>query len=177
MFLVNGFEPIEAITTIDILLRCKLDVRTVALGQEALVEGAHGITVKCDEVFNKDNSESFDCIVAPGGPGVDNYFLHNEFLELIKNFNEKGKLLAFICAGPKVLATLDILSNKEYTSYPSVKDFIAEKGGIYKNLPAVKCENIITGKSAGATKDFATLIASQFISEEDVEEVINSMYY
>ncbi len=177
VFLVEGFEPIEAIETIDILRRCKLDVKTIALGDELIVKGAHGITLVCDETFTKVNYKNFDAIVAPGGPGVDNYFTHNDFLELIKSFYHNGKLLAFICAAPKVLGAVGVLANKEFTSFPTVKETIEKDGGIYKDKSVVENCNVITAKAAGCTKEFAVAIASYFLDENEVEMVIKNMYY
>ena len=47
VFLADGFEEIEAVTTIDILRRAELDVRIAGVGGR-LVRGAHGITVCAD---------------------------------------------------------------------------------------------------------------------------------
>ena len=73
VFLAKGFEEIEAITPIDLLRRCELDVVTVGIGGKN-IEGAHGITVQTD--IQDDElilSDDIKMIVLPGGmPGTLN---------------------------------------------------------------------------------------------------------
>lgn len=45
VILADGFEEIEALTTIDILRRCDIQVNTVSITGKRAVVGAHGITV------------------------------------------------------------------------------------------------------------------------------------
>ncbi len=177
VFLVTGFEPIEAIGTIDILRRCGIDVTTISLTNDKIVNGALGVTIVSDDIFENINFDEYKGIVAPGGPGTDNYFEHKDFLNIVKKFYEEKKLLAFICAAPKVLAELGFLNGAECTSFPSVKENLISKGGIYKDKPVVVSENIITGMAAGSVKDFAEAIGSYLIDKEEVQKVIANMYY
>ena len=48
LFLDNGFEEIEAITTIDLLRRANIALTTVSITGSELVLGAHNIAVKAD---------------------------------------------------------------------------------------------------------------------------------
>lgn len=47
VFLADGFEEIEALTTVDVLRRAELEVVTVGIGDK-LIRGAHGILVGTD---------------------------------------------------------------------------------------------------------------------------------
>ena len=51
VFLAEGFEEIEAITTIDLLRRAGAEVTTVAVNANATVKGAHGIPVVADKLI------------------------------------------------------------------------------------------------------------------------------
>lgn len=175
-FFVTDFEPIEAVTTIDILNRCDIDVVTISLTNSKIVQGSHGITMKCDEIFDYEKAQKLDGIFASGGTGVKNYFGANSFLDLVVDFNSKGKLLAFICGAPRVLSSLGILKNKEFTAYPTFVNEIIEQGGIYVNENAVKCDNIITGKSVGSAVDFSKLLAKSMTNEIDVDTILKSMH-
>lgn len=49
VFLANGFEEVEALTPVDFLRRCELDVKMVGVSGPVAV-GSHGIAVACDLV-------------------------------------------------------------------------------------------------------------------------------
>lgn len=64
---VDGFEPIECITVVDVLRRGGVSV-TLA-GTEKMQAGAHGVTVCMDALVSEVNSTLYDAIILPGGPG------------------------------------------------------------------------------------------------------------
>lgn len=53
LFMAEGFEEIEALTTLDILRRCGLQVATVSITGTRLIRGAHGIPIMVDTVFRR----------------------------------------------------------------------------------------------------------------------------
>ena len=52
-FLANGFEDIEALAPVDILRRGGVEVKTVSISNNLMVESANGITVKADLLFDE----------------------------------------------------------------------------------------------------------------------------
>ena len=77
MFLANGFEEIEAITTLDILRRLGLEVKTITITGARLIRGAHGIPVMADALFRKNDIDESQGLILPGGmPGASNLFRH-----------------------------------------------------------------------------------------------------
>ena len=53
LFLDNGFEEIEAITTIDLLRRAGIAVTTVSITGNPMVLGAHNIAVEADGLIER----------------------------------------------------------------------------------------------------------------------------
>ena len=51
--LAYGFEEIEALTSVDIMRRVGMDAYLVSMEEDIYVEGAHGITVKADFMFDE----------------------------------------------------------------------------------------------------------------------------
>ena len=51
--LAEGFEEIEAMATIDILIRGELDVEIVSVTGERIVKSVRGIGVQCDKLFEE----------------------------------------------------------------------------------------------------------------------------
>ncbi len=47
-FLANGFEEVEALAPVDILRRGGVEVKTISVTGNHLVESSHGVTIKAD---------------------------------------------------------------------------------------------------------------------------------
>ena len=52
VFLAQGFEITEALATVDVLRRAKLDTQTVSITSSLDGESSNGITVKADTLFS-----------------------------------------------------------------------------------------------------------------------------
>ena len=71
IFLADGFEEIEALTTIDILRRCDLDIQIVSITGSRLIHGSHGISIMAETVFRKGEIYKSNGLILPGGmPGA-----------------------------------------------------------------------------------------------------------
>ncbi len=173
MVVTDGFEDIEAIGTLAILRRANLDVTFAAIDNDKAT-GRYGL-VSSDMVnLNDVDIAEYDCLVIPGGPEYIAEEKNPKFLAMIENFNSRGKFIAAICAGPTILGHLGLLKGKKYTCFTSMdEDF----GGTYVDSYAVRDGNIITGRSAAATIDFAFLIVSALCGEAHELKVKNSIYY
>ena len=53
VFLAEGFEEVEALTPVDVLRRAGLPVKTVSVTGVLTVNGAHGVPVVADMVFEE----------------------------------------------------------------------------------------------------------------------------
>ncbi|MEM7826958.1 MAG: DJ-1/PfpI family protein [Candidatus Aenigmatarchaeota archaeon] len=149
--LVDGFEEIEAITIIDVLRRAKIDVTVVGL-ITTVVEGSHNIKVIIDKRFSEINPEQFDALVLPGGsPGYINLANSNTILNLVKDFNQKKKIIGAICGAPIVLAKAGILEDKIATCYPGLENKIPRP----REGSVIVDKNIITSKGPGTAMSFA----------------------
>ena len=101
VFFADGFEEIEAFTSVDVMRRAGLNVEMITVTPDEIVKGAHGLTVLCDK--NIVNCDFFDAdlILLPGGMPGTMHLLENETVNaVIRKFAEEGKLVAAICAAP-----------------------------------------------------------------------------
>lgn len=166
IFLVEGFEPIEAIGTIDILRRGGVDVSVVSLTRDNVVLGAHNIKVYADELF--DSKKKYNMLILPGGPGTNNYLKCYSFLDYLNENNNKGIKIAAICAAPTVLSKLNILEDKNFTCYPTLEDEVIGK---YVDEEVVVDENIITSKGPNTTLAFALRLLGILTDEKTKNKV------
>ena len=84
VFLADGFEEIEALTVVDILRRAGVETTTVSVTKKDVAEGAHGICVKADELFEEADFHETEMLVLPGGmPGTLNLQAYTGLRELL----------------------------------------------------------------------------------------------
>lgn len=172
IFLDNGFEEIEAITTIDLLRRANIALTTVSVTGQEWVIGAHNIPVKADAlVANVDFSDA-EMLILPGGATK----LHEcePLCQLLVKHNEAEKLIAAICAAPAVLGRLGILVGKQATCYPGFETYLGES---YIDGLVVESKNIITAKGPGLSADFAFCIIEKLVDSEIADQVYDAAQY
>ncbi len=158
VFLADGFEEIEAVTPIDILRRGGVDVRTCSITSSTTVTSAHGVPFVADTTLNT-LSDGEDVILLPGGmPGTTNLKNCDALCRRIIEHNEKGGLLAAICAAPTVYGDLGLLSEKEATCYPSMENELRCKH--FSKEKTVVSDNFITSRGAGTAANFGFCLLS-----------------
>ena len=203
IILADGFETIEALTPLDVLRRCGVEVTTISLNQTRAVRSSHGVTVEADATMeeymlkrsnagssssagNAGSSSSAgssttasstvrQALILPGGyPGYKNLCDSPEVGALITQFHKEGKLLCAICGAPTALKANQICRGAAITCHTSVKEELSDYYSILSSA-VVKYMNIITGMGAGRSLDFAFAIAEVLTSKEKVEEITAKM--
>jgi 4-methyl-5(b-hydroxyethyl)-thiazole monophosphate biosynthesis len=158
--LAQGCEELEAVTIVDLLRRANVEVVTAGLTAEP-VHASRGVVLVPDMPLEQAALiDDFDLIVLPGGlPGADNLADSALVTRLLKQMHAQGKIVAAICAAPRVLAKAGLLNGKTVTAYPGFIDGDDFPGLTYTGS-AVECDgNIITSRGPGTAMDFAlTLI-------------------
>ena len=199
IILADGFETIEALTPLDVLRRCGVEVTTISLNKTRAVRSSHGVTVEADATM-EDFMHNCNCcasgtgtgnagtsssagssttassavrqaLILPGGyPGYKNLCESAEVGALITQFHKEGKLLCAICGAPTALKANQICRGAAITCHTSVKEELSDYYSILSSA-VVKYMNIITGMGAGRSLDFAFAIAEALTSKEKVEEI------
>ncbi|MBR5854586.1 MAG: DJ-1/PfpI family protein [Paludibacteraceae bacterium] len=172
IFLDNGFEEIEAITTIDLLRRANVALTTVSVTGLEMVLGAHNIAVKADALFQDVDFSDADMLILPGG--ATNLYACKPLCELLVQHNQQDKLIAAICAAPSVLGRLGVLEGKQATCYPGFEEFLGES---YIDGLVVESKNIITAKGPGLSADFAFCIIEKLATSEVADQVYDAAQY
>ena len=173
VLLAEGFETIEALTTVDILRRAGVTCNTIGT-KNLEVTTSHSITIKADKVLNEEVYD-YDVVVLPGGmPGAVNLRDDEKVNELVKKFYDEGKIVAAICAGPITLGKLGIVKGKNATCYPGFEDQL--EGCNYKDELIVVDGNIITGRGPAAAIPFAFEILKH-VAPEKVDQIKKAMLF
>ena len=176
VFLATGFEDIEALAPVDIMRRAGLDVQTVSITGERVVESAHGVGIVADILLPDVDFSEAEMLVLPGGlPGSTNLDACQPLTQAIVRHFEAGGAIAAICAAPLVFGHLGLLQGRRATCYPGVEPEL--KGATYTAAIVEQDGNIITGKGPGAAFEFGYTIVEFFRGEGVSQALRNGMIY
>ncbi|MEG1564623.1 MAG: DJ-1/PfpI family protein [Bacteroides sp.] len=170
VFLADGFEEVEAFTTVDTLRRAGLNVEMVSVTSDEIVVGAHDISVFCDTNFDNCDFSDAELLFLPGGmPGAATLDKHLGLRKLLLDFAEKNKPVAAICAAPMVLGNLGLLRGRKATCYPGFEQYL--EGAECLNELVVKDGSFITGMGPGAAMLFAFTLLELLAGKEKRQEL------
>lgn len=176
VLLADGFELVEAMTPIDILRRAKCEVTTVGItGMQ--VQSAQGVTVLADCKPENVCVADTELVFLPGGiRGTENLY-DSEFVQkFVRDCVENNSYLAAICAAPStVLGRMGLLVNRCATCYPGMEDGM--RGAIPQDEKYYVDGKIITGRSAGASMDFAFVLCAILKGQATAAEIARGIYY
>ena len=176
IFLASGFEEIEAIATIDILRRGKVELITVSITGERTVWGVHQIPVMADVLFEEaDFADGAAFILPGGGPGSFMLNDHAALKQLLVDKNEQGKWIAAICAAPLVLGGLGLLEGKKAICYPGMESYI--QGAILTDTPVVTDGNMITSKGPGLALNFGLTVLAALQGQDIADKVADDLLF
>ncbi len=127
---------------------------TVPIG--VMAEGKRYVIRKLEEI----SVDKLDCLLFPGGYSPDGLRIHQPLLTLIRECHKKGKILAAICHAPWLLISAGVLKGRKVVSYAPVKDDLVNAGAEFRDVPAVRDGNIITGRVPDDLPEFCQEIIS-----------------
>jgi len=173
--LAPGFEEVEALTIVDVLRRCGVEVITAGLGSSP-IEGAHQVKVIPDIDLDSLNIEDYDAFVLPGGaPGYENLRKDQRVIDAVKRAFEEKKIVAAMCASPSVLSDAGVLRGKKATIYPGMEDELRKGGAEIKEDLVVQDGNIVTSRGPATAVFFALKLGEILASKSAAEEVKKQM--
>ncbi len=174
VFFAEGFEEIEAISVVDIVRRCGLAVKMVSIGDSLQVTGAHSIPVVADCFLTEVDLKEAQALVLPGGlPGSDNLQNCLPLKELLLAAAKEGKIVAAVCAAPKILGAFGLTAGRRATCYPGYEGELL--GATPVDDPVVCDGHLITSRGAGTAAAFAFAIAEAL--GKDPKPVRSGMLY
>jgi 4-methyl-5(b-hydroxyethyl)-thiazole monophosphate biosynthesis len=131
-------------------------------------------TVNC--LVNEVDVDSFDALVVPGG--FKNYGYYQDaynikFLNLIREFRERQKIIASVCVGALALAKSGVLKNKNATTYNQTeyRQTLKNKGVIVSNEEIVIDDNLITSNGPSTAIEVAFILLERLTTIENTLQV------
>ncbi len=182
VFLLDGFEEIEAVTPIDLLRRAGVAVTTLACGEGPTrwVRGRSGIVLKADarlaDWLEERREELPGLLVVPGGPAVSQGLRqHLEVRRLLRAQVAAGRLVGAICAAPLVLLDAGLLgAGCHYTAHPTALGELAVVGGPTAGA-VVQDGWLVTSPGAGTALAFSLALVEALVGRSAALAVAESI--
>lgn len=175
VFLADGFEEVEALTPIDYLRRCELDVKSVGI-RGKIVRGAHGISVIADITVEDVDLSNAEMLVLPGGmPGTLNLEKSDFVLNAIDYAVKNDIKIGAICAAPSILGHKGLLKGKNAVCFEGYEDELV--GANIIDSPTVTDNLIITARSASAANEFSFALAESLCGQSRASKLKEALLW
>ncbi len=127
---------------------------TVAPKTSQTYHGKHGVPFAANLTPEQVSLDDYDAIVIPGGQAPDRMRLNRNLVEIVRDANSRGKVIAAVCHGPQMLIEADIARGRRATSWPSVRTDLRNAGANVVDEAAVTDGNLVTSRSPDDLPEF-----------------------
>jgi len=177
----KGFEILEFSALFDVLgwangLGC--DTKVTTCGIEKQISSAFGALLTVEVLVDEVNLEDYDALAITGGFEEDGYYedvYSDGFLDIIRAFHRKKKIIASICTGALPLGKSGILAGKKATTYWRRQEELVAFGVNVVKEQIVVDENIITSSCPGSAIPVAFKLLEMLTDSEKMDEVKSAM--
>jgi len=105
-----------------------------------------GYPVVAEKNYDEVTSTEFDGVIIPGGFAPDVIRRYPKAIQLVKEINDQGKLVAAICHALWVPCSAGILKGRRATSFFAIKDDVINAGAIWEDSEVVVDGNLVSSR-------------------------------
>jgi len=184
LLLANGFEAVEASVFTDVIGWNKLDgdgtTDLITVGMREKLKCTFNFEIIPEMQLSEVNIDEFDALAIPGGFEEAGFYedaYSEDFLNIIREFDQAGKIIASICVGALPVGKSGVLSGRNATTYNlsngnARQNQLAEFGAnIIYDEPIVVDKNIITSYNPSTAFNVAFKLLESLTSKENCENV------
>lgn len=186
VFLAKGFEIMEFSVFVDVLGWARHDyhhdIDVITCGFTKTVISTFRVPVVVDCLIDDIRVDDYDALAIPGGFEEFGFYedAYNEHvLNLIREFNRKGKTIASICVAALALGKSGILEGRQATTYHLKGGLrqkqLAEFGAHVLNSPIVVDHNVITSYCPETAAGVAFKLLEKLTTPEQMSVVKEAM--
>ncbi|HYO79823.1 MAG TPA: type 1 glutamine amidotransferase domain-containing protein [Bryobacteraceae bacterium] len=142
----NLYQEMEIWYPLFRLKEAGADVVTVGAVAGQTYTSKLGYPCKADKAYTEVKASDFDGVVVPGGFAPDHIRRHPEAIQLVRDIDKSGKLVAAICHGPWVLCSSGSLKGRKATCFFAIKDDVINAGAAYEDSEVVTDGGLVTSR-------------------------------
>lgn len=167
----DGFEQTELTEPRDQLTNAGATVHIASL-EEGEIKGWDeddwGDSVEVDKIVADVSVDDYDALVLPGGQiNPDLLRVEDSVLDIIREFDSSGKVVAAICHAPWLLIEAEIVNGRKATSFKSIRTDLANAGAEVVDESVVVDDNLITSRNPDDLDNFCAAIAEAVLEGAD----------
>jgi len=140
------FEDVEATYPYYRLQEAGATVEIVGLEGDQAVTGKKGQELTTENAAADLVAADLDLLVIAGGFGPDKLRADAGVLKLVRDMDEQGKPIAFICHAGWVPVSAGIVDGRRVTSYPTIADDLRNAGAVWEDAEVVVDGNLISSR-------------------------------
>jgi protease I len=125
------------------------EVTIVGTGSSQTYTSKHGYPVEVNKEAKEIDMSKYDGVVIPGGYAPDMMRRFPEMVKIVREADQKGKIIAAICHAGWMLVSAGILKGKKVTGVSAIRDDLVNAGANYVDEEVVRDGNLITSRKPG----------------------------
>lgn len=146
LFIAEEYEDLELLYPRYRMMEEGFHVSVAGAKEKETYKGKKGYPWKSDLSFDSVNVRDFDALIIPGGYAPDKLRKIPKVLEIIRQFNEEKKLIAFICHAGWLPVSAKIIKGIKCTSYIAIKDDMVNAGANWVDEAVVVDHHFISSR-------------------------------
>jgi 4-methyl-5(b-hydroxyethyl)-thiazole monophosphate biosynthesis len=182
LLLADGFEPLEAAGFTDVLGWANIDgdepIELVSAGLRPLLRATFGFSVVPDALVADLDLDSFDALAVPGGFAKAGFYddaMSEPFLDVIRHFEARSKMVASVCVASLALGAAGILRGRRATTYHQVggrrRAQLESYGAQFIDEAIVIDGKLITSTGPGTAIEVAFALLRELTSKQVADQI------
>lgn len=121
---------------------------------ERVYRGKHGYPCLSDAPIDEMEAVDFQGVILPGGWAPDRLRRMPDVLQLVREFDREGKLIAAICHGGWVAISADVYRGVRVTGSPGIKDDLTNAGALWQDAAVVIDRHFVSSRRPDDLPEF-----------------------
>jgi protein deglycase len=188
LFLAQGFEAYEASVFTDVIGWSReaglVPVDLITTGLRPEITCYWNLIVKPELPFDQITVDDFDALAIPGGAEGAGFFqdaYDERLLNLIREFDRQGKIIAAVCVAALPIGKAGVLKGRKATTW-DLNDGVRRKelagfGATIEDKAIVIDRNIITSTGPATGLDVAFHLLEMLTDPSNVKEIKRNMRF
>jgi protease I len=122
------------------------EVTVVGSGSSRTYTGKYGCPIEVEKEAKEIDMDKYHGVVIPGGYAPDVMRRYPEMVRIVREADQKRRVIAAICHAGWMLVSAGILKGRKVTGFFAIKDDLVNAGANYVDEEVVRDGNLVTSR-------------------------------